>query len=551
MGSDSFFSRVGNLFKPKQVQDMQQQPRNFGYGQYNHLFTYNGEKNLGEIGPIKNYRLDYVALRLRSWQSYHESEITQTLLNRFNTWLIGNGLKLQSEPSRIVLESEGIKLDLAGFSKVVEARFNLWAESKMSDHASMNSANRHAGTAFKNALLGGDVLVVMRYKKGNVTVELIDGEHVQSPMFGTEWYPEKLANGNMIKSGIEVDATGKHVRYYVRQADYSIKPIDAIGKNTNLQMAFMVYGLKYRIDNVRGVPLFAVILETLKKLERYKEATVGSAEERQKIIMQIVHQLGASGENPQNKSLAKAFDWDTNLNDDLPSDINGREMANLISVSTNKQTYNMPPGSELKGLESKNELYFDAFYTKNFDIVCAAVGVPPNVAMSKYDENFSASRAALKDWENTLNVGRTDFSFQYYKQVYNFWLEMEILNNRVQAPGYLGAAVQGNQMLLEGYRKARFIGTPVPHIDPVKEVAAERLKLGTTGASIPLTTAEAATEALGGGEYSHNVEQYSQELQTSKDLGVEVIVPESTEGDKGDGEEKEKKKTKGKAKAKD
>lgn len=495
-----------------------------GNGSYNYLFSfsYNGEKNLGEIGPIKNYRLDYTLLRMRSWQSFHESEITQTIMNRYNMWVVGKGLKLQSEPVKSILEAEGIALDDQKFSNIVEDRFNVFAKSKDSDYSGMENIHFLAGTGFKNSLLGGDVLVVMRYDKC-VNIQLIDGAHIQSPIFGTEWFPEVLENGNRIINGIEVNARGEHVRYYVRRADFSIMPIDAKGKESGLQMAFLVYGLKYRLDNVRGVPLFAVVLETLKKLERYKEATVGSAEERQKIVMQIVHGIASTGENPQNKNLAKAFDYEANVSNDLPIDVNGIQMANTIAVSTNKQVFNMPIDSELKPLESKNELYFKDFYTINFDIICAAVGIPPNVASSKYDSNFSASRAALKDWEHTLNVKRHDFAFQFYQPIFNFWLECEILNNKIDAPGYLVAKFKNNNTVLDSYRMARFVGAPVPHIDPLKEVKAEREKLGITGTTLPLTTLEAATESLGGGESEHNLKQYSQEL--AKSITLKIIEP--------------------------
>jgi capsid protein len=534
-------SRLRNMWAPPQA-PVKKVRADFGdnSGTYNHLFVYTGEKNLGEIGPIRNYKLDYGALRMRSWQAYHESEIVQTIMNRYNMWVIGKGLKLQSEPVKLVLESEGITLDFNTFCKTVESRFNVWAKSKASDYAGMENVHIHAGTAKKNSILGGDVLVVMRYDNG-VTVQLIDGAHIQSPVYGTEMAPQKLENGNRIVNGIEMDGKGQHVRYFVRQADYTFKTIEAKGKKSGLQMAFLVYGLKYRIDNVRGVPLFAVVLETLKKLERYKEATVGSAEERQKIVMQIVHDLGSTGENPQNKNLAKAFNANADVDDDIPVDVNGEQLANTISVSTNKQTYNMPPGSKLEGLESKNELYFKDFYTINFDIICAAVNIPPNVASSKYDSNFSASRAALKDWENTLDVSRSDFAFQYYQNIFNFWLECEILNNKIQAPGYLAAKFSDNQMVLDSYRMARFVGTPVPHIDPLKEVKAEREKLGTTGASIPLTTAEAATEALGGGEFSHNVEQYAIELEKTKGLNIVEIIAEPREDNTDDDDKKKKK----------
>lgn len=526
----TFFDRVKTFFDKDDLPVIDRTPKaDFSSsGNYNYLFSvsYNGEKNLGEIGPIKNYRLDYNLLRMRSWQSFHESEITQTIMNRFNMWVIGRGLKIQSEPVISILKSEGIsKTNAQEFSNVVESRFNVWAKSKQSDYSGMKNIHFLAAAALKNSLLGGDVLVLLRYDDC-VSVQLIDAQHIQSPMFGSEWYPEILNNGNRIINGIEIDSKGQHVRYYVRQADFTFKTIEAKGKESGLQMAFLVYGLEYRLDNIRGVPLFAVVLETLKKLERYKEATVGSAEERQKIIMQVVHGVASTGENPQNKNLAKAFDWNPNVDNDLPTDVNGIQLANAVAVSTNKQVFNMPIDSKLESLESKNELYFKDFYTINFDIICAAVGVPPNVASSKYDSNFSASRAALKDWEHTLDVKRSDFSFQYYQPIFNFWLECEILNNKIQAPGYLIAKLKNNNMVLDSYRMARFVGAPVPHIDPLKEVKAEREKLGITGATIPLTTVEAATEALGGGESGHNMEQYSEELAKSKELGIiEPIAP--------------------------
>ncbi len=533
-----FLDKVRSFFNPAPVVAPKSPRANFGSsgGTYNALFAYNGEKNLGEIGPIKNYILDYSALRMRSWQAYHESEIVQTIMNRYSMWLVGKGLKLQSEPVKAVLESEGITADFQAFSKITESRFNVWAKSTSSDFASMENAHFHGATVVKNAILGGDCLVVLRFDKC-VTVQVIDGQHLQSPVYGSDQWPATLANGNKIKNGIEIDVKGRHIRYYVRQPDFSFKIIEAVGKESGLQMAFLVYGLKYRIDNGRGVPLFSVVLETLKKLERYKEATVGSAEERQKIIMQVVHDLGSSGENPQNKNLAKAYNYDPGAGDDLPVDDVGNLLANTISVSTNKQTYNMPPGAKLEGLESKNELYFKDFYTVNFDIICAAVNIPPNVASSKYDSNFSASRAALKDWENTLDVKRSDFGFQYYQKLYNFWLECEILTNKINAPGYLAASISGNKMVLDSYRTARFVGTPVPHIDPLKEVKAEREKLGITGTAIPLTTVSAATEALGGGESDHNIEEYAQELEKSIALKIVVVTENS-------GEEKKKKKKK-------
>jgi capsid protein len=521
----NFFSKVKDFFSkeeelPKTIQ------AHYNSGKYTPIFSfsYDGEKNLGEIGPIIDYTLDHEALRLRSWQSFLESEISQTVLGKFTTWVIGSGLKLQAEPVNTVLNSEKITPPGEEFNELVEARFSVYAKSTCIDYSGMQNLHLKAEETFLNAIIGGDVLVILRYVNKQLKIQLVDGCHVQTPMTTSDYFNDARKIGNTIKHGIELSPSGEHVAFFVRKAgSFQYEKIQAKGKASGLTMAFLVYGSKYRLDNHRGMPLIARVLETLKKLERYKEATVGSAEERQKIAYAIVHKEFSSGEGLYGNMAAKAFDVGNAANQ-LPIDVNGTQLANNVAASTNKQTFNMPVGADMKILESKNELFFKDFYTVNIGLVCAALGIPPEVALSKYDSNFSASRAALKDWEHTINVNRSKFSFQFYQKIYNAWLEIEILKNKVQAPGFLIAKTQGNDYVINAYRNARFIGANVPHIDPLKEVEAERLKLGVTGASIPLTTVEKATEALNGGESDSNLKQYAKELDQSKKLKV-VLDP--------------------------
>jgi hypothetical protein len=62
----------------------------------------------------------------------------------------------------------------------------------------------------------------------------------------------------------------------------------------------------------------------------------------------------------------------------------------------------------------------------------------------------------------------------------------------------------------------------VPHIDPLKEVMAERAKLGTAADAIPLTTVEDATRNLNGGDSDSNMTQFADEYQTAKKLKIPV-----------------------------
>jgi len=496
--------KLYNLFKKQEKQPQKEVIT----GHYNPLFTfsYDGEKNSGELGPAINYELDYETLRKRSWNAYLQDDILQTVIKRYTKWVIGTGLKLQVEPNEYVLKSENIQLPKE-FIKHSEQRFKLYAESKYSDHSQMNSLQKISNTAYINSLVGGDVLVVLRYENGVVTTELIDGKHISTPF---NFLDDKIVNG------IEQDSTGKHIAFYVEQKDGTHKKITAYGEKTGFLQAFLVYGHRHRLNDNRGLPIVSAVLETLKKLERYKEATVGSAEERAKIVYQIVHEAFSTGENPMTKNLVKAFNIDNEQ--DLPSDVDGVKLARNVTVSTDKQTINMPVGAKLQSLESKQELSFAEFYKTNANFVCAAMGIPPEVAFSLYTSNFSSARAALKDWEHTLFTERIEFSRQFNQKVYNYWLNFEILNNKIQAVGYLDALAKDNFYILESYRNARFTGANVPHIDPLKEVKAEREKLGEAGRHVPLTTVEMATETLNEGDYSSNVLKYIQELEQAQKI---------------------------------
>lgn len=482
--------------------------------------SYDGEKTPDGLGDLIKYDLDYHGLRLRSWESYLTSPTTQTVVKKFALWVIGSGLKLQSEPIESILKGKNINIDVNEFTKSVESRFRVYSKSKLSDYSEIKTLNKLANTAYINSIIGGDVLIVLRYENNNLNVQLIDGANIVSPYWDDELGKAKK-RGNKIKNGIEIDKRGRHVAFHVKVDTFKSTRILAKSKKGDREMAFLVCGLEYRLADNRGLPLFSAVLETITKIERYRDAIVDGAEERQKVPFFIEHDLGSTGESPMAKNAAKAFNVDAKQ--EIATDVTGKQLADNVSVSMSKQVYNLPQGATMKAIESKAETNFESFYTPNVNSVCSTIGIPPDVAFSKYDSNYSASRAAIKDWEHTLNVARKDFSTQFYEKIYEFWLDMQMLENNITSNGYINALGTNDRLILAAFRNARFVGANVPHIDPVKEVNAERLKLGKSGASIPLTTAEAATEALNGGDYESNVTKYAEELKLS--IEKKVIEP--------------------------
>lgn len=501
--------------------------------------SYDGEKNMGEAGPIIDYRNDYVGLRMRSWQLFYESEIAQTIIKRDTLWKISKGLKLEAQPNEKVIQSEGYTIakdDLSKVDDLIEYRFENFANSTRASYNQQFTLHQLAKEVYKNSRIGGDMLVIMRIENKQLNVQLIDGANVQSPLMSNSFLIADNTTGYKTINGIVMNNKGQHIAYWIRTGILSFERIEARQKSTGLLMAFMVNGLRYRIGDTRCMPLLSVVIETVKKIERYKEATVGSAENAAKLAFSIEHESFSNGENPFVDNLAKAINFQSNL--DLPTDINGKQLSDTVAAVTNNQAVNLPIGAKVKALEHTAEVHFKDFYDTNKEAIAAACDIPGSVVFMKHDGSYSASRADLKDWEHTLMVGRDDFAIQFYQRVYNVWLWLEVMTMKVNLPQYIKAYADKNNIAIEAYQQARWKGPSVPHIDPLKEVQAIRLMLGLQADSLPLTTLENGTELLNQGGYDENLKQFALELKDAKtnDVYMEPIrgggSPGSTEPNK-------------------
>ena len=494
---------------------------------------FDGEKTAGGMGPIMQYTVDYEALRMRSWQLMLESEIVQIGLSRSITWGVGKGLKLRCEPEKDILKNEGITIDNQKFSKEVESYWKLFVKSKNSSFSNMQNLHEIVWEAEKNALMGGDCLWVTNIVNGMPRVQLFDGSHVRSPIFAKNTTARDSKNpdtNNRIRHGIEIDSKGEHVAFYVYKGgginsgvvDYlSYERVPARDKYGNLR-AFMYYGIRYRIDDIRGIPLIAVCMETTKQLELYKEATVQGAVERAKIAFTIEHELGAIGLNPFEANMARGFGNPIGTTD-IPKDINGQAMADQFAVTTGKQVVNMSPGSKVKNQGLNQDIHFGEFYDTALSIIFAALEIPKEVALMMFGSNYSASRAAIKDWEHTLEVRRESRIQKPYQNTFEVWFLCMILKFKIQAPGYLEAFQTKNMFAMEAYTSAKWIGDRVPDIDALKEAKATRTLLPAGSEHMPLITVEDAIERHSNTEFRNTTTQYADELRFADEQGIEKV----------------------------
>ena len=485
---------------------------------------YDGEKEQGELGAPVSYNMSYRTLQARGWQIYTESDIAKTLVRTLVDGVLGSGLKCQSQPIKEMIP-EIVEKQLVDLKKQMELRFRLYTEDNNSTYSKMNNFHELTREQYEAMIVGGDCLQVFRYDNGP-NKEVIDGRLIQSPDISMEEKARK--RGNVIINGVEINKkTREHVAYYVLQSDLTYNRIPRKSPLGRIQ-ACMVYGDKYRSDSVRGMPLMIRSIEKIKKMDRYIEAMVGGAEERAKIPFFFEHNHFSTGENPMMKAIldaAKMGEGAQNL--PLYDGAALIEAGKKIAEVSGKTPANLPVGATMKAIDSTVELRLRDFCDGTFLYICASLGIPIEIALSKFEQSFSASRMASEIWKMQVKLYRKQIERNIYQPFYNYFIDTEVKIGRLSIPGYEAAVSSEDIIKLQAYRSARFTGHGVPNADPVKEVKAVVLMLQNN-----LVSHEQAAELLADTEWDAVIDKLGAEYEVIKSvIPIEYQRPPNAETD--------------------
>lgn len=497
---------------------------------------FDGETDALHMGDINIIEMDYYALRERSWELYASNELVKAIISRITTFAIGSGLKLQAEPNTYVLKQLGIKEDFDAFTKQVENFYDVYSKSKNIDYAKQKNLAALESKIFLHSKVAGDVLVIEHIDTENqwLSYEVVDGGLVDTP---PEFKSSGAKEGNRIINGVEINSTGEHVAYHVKSMkknssgvfeNLEYKRVLAKSKTTGRRKAFMVYGSEFRSSQTRGMPLVAVCMQKAKQLDRFSKAVLLKAENNAKFVASIEHEAYSSGENPLKKTMLGQRNRMANVPEASGSysTLSGDKIAQKISRAINGVVTNLGLGQKLQPHNSGNQnMDYGIFYDTIAKYVCGASEIPHEVAMMVFGNNFSASRASLKMFEEILSTHRAYFAMQFNQPVYESFLIYYVSLGYINSRGILNAYLSKRTIVLESFFVARFFGKPIPHIDPKKEVDASILKIKNN-----LSTYEKETEVLGCGDFEENMKRLSKEVE---------MTPFKNETIDGEGDEEE------------
>lgn len=395
-----------------------------------------GEKYPGGFGYTELLTADYWTLRARSTQLFKTNLYARGVVRRLVTNIINTGLALEATPEGAILGSD--EDELADWAELVENRFHLWESTPaLCDYCGGRGFGALQAQAKLTALISGDVLVVLLQDPatGLPRIRLVDGQRVQTP-FGSNVPP--LAPGHEIKHGVEVDADGRHVAYWLVSqssiAQPKIERLAAAGPSGRRQ-AWLVYGTELLLDEVRGEPLLSIILQSLREIDRYRDAVQRKAVINAILAMFIKKEQNNVGSRPLTMGAV------VRGKDAVPAPTAGaRRVFNFTEMIPGAVLDELAAGEEPHGFTPNGT---DEKFGDFEDAIISAVAwvheIPPEILKLSFSSNYSASQAAINEFKMFLNVKREWWGGMFCQPIYIEWLLSEVLAGRVVAPQLLDA----------------------------------------------------------------------------------------------------------------
>lgn len=392
---------------------------------------YDGEKYPGGLSAVNElFELDYWALRARSNELFHKNAYARGIIRRLVTNVINTGLHLEATPDESVI---GVPEDsLLDWSEDVETRFFIYSSTpEIID----NKRNRNGGelqrVAKTESLVGGDALIVLRQhpRFKLPVVQIIPGERIQTPY-------DKLSNDNIV-DGVEMDANGRHVAFYIKDEKNPLKyaKVLARGKNTGRPQAKLLYGCDKREDGVRGVPILGIAIQPLAEIDRYKDAA-----QRKATLNSIV--VAAVERGPGNKRKSKPLTGKGASRRDTEV-----EVVTDSGTSRTISFADMVPGLNIESLNNEEkvtffnnngvDMNFGAFEAAIIMGVAWALEIPPEILLLSFNKNYSASQAAINEFKMYLDKERRKFGAEYCDFLYQDWFLSMSLLGKIDSKTYV------------------------------------------------------------------------------------------------------------------
>jgi len=412
------------------------------------------------------------------------------------------------------------------FGQAVDARWRLWANdpNRYNDTERMLTFGQQMHLGFRHLLIDGDALAVLPYMADRVgrgraqygtTVQIIDPDRMSNPQL--------MMDQRFIRGGVEIDATGAPIAYYIReahQADWynAAKSVkwERLERETDWGRQQVVHMFEHHraAQHRGGAGMLTPVIERLKMLIKYDstelDAAIVNAVFAAYIESPYDHQMtaealddGGSGDFDQRWSQQLAWNQGRNLS------IQGSRIPMMF------------PGEKINTVSAARPASnFRDFEKAVLNNVASGAGLSPmQVSNDWSDVNYSSARGSLLEAWKTLVRRKDDFQIGFASPIRSAWLEEAMAEDDLplprNAPDYIDARY--------AYARCKWLGPGRGWIDPVAEKQGAIL-----GMDAGLSTLEQECSINEGADWEEVIDQRAIEVAAFRERGLEL--PEWTGG---------------------
>lgn len=407
--------------------------------------------------------VDLPTLRRQSRDLVRNEALPSGAVSSVVTAVVYTGITPQSV---IDYEFLGVSEDQAmQFQAMAERIFCNWADSKNADATRRLNFWQMQELALRSKLENGDAFAIRRFieRAGallGVCYQLIEADRVATP-------PAKKENAAEIRAGIEFGKNGDPIACHVADvhpgenliaADYKRVPFyDEKGDPIVLAMVPMK-----RIDQTRGVPFLAPVIEPLKQLSRYTEAEITAAVISGMFAVFVTSPAAGTGSSPV-----------ANLGVGVPGMVGSGQTQTVSKPHTKLQSgmiMDLAPGEEIKVAEAgRPNTAFEPFVQAVIRQIGVGLELPYEVLTKAFTSSYSAARAAIMDAWRMYAKEREAMISEFCAPVWRSVITEAIARGLLDAPGFWDSPLKRDAWLA-----ATWIGASAPQIDPLKEANAAK-----------------------------------------------------------------------------
>ncbi len=431
--------------------------------------------------------LNHRAMLLNGRDAYHDSVQARSIVSRKADNVAGIGLRLEPTPVASVL---GITDEAAqAWGRDVGYRYDLCMRDKKQNRSETMTGYQSQHFYMTSKERDNDVFVRLYYSgdrglQNPTQFEFIDPTQIRGSAITNTGQPYYR-----FKDGIERDARGRETAYNIWVIDEkgAIKQVTVQAKGPKSKRLFMLHGFTPEYAGQgRGYSPLGFAIQKFENITDLESAHIKKAINQSSTLMTVENDindpgdptLGVDGGQDAGPSQTVSEFGSSGTPDSTALGVDPRVLRMQgAEINEPGSTVMIAPGrgDKLKtfGKDAPADSY-DKFIDSFVAHLSSATGMPIEVLLMRFNQNYSASRATLILFWRKVVIDREEMAADYLNPHYEMWLSEEIGGGRIQAFGW------SDPVLRAAWLNASWVGMPLPDIDPSKtaKAAETRTALG-------------------------------------------------------------------------